>query len=71
MLGKFLGILKTLFSKRVLTIPKNFPICVLILVWWEDEGMMDYLRDGEPLHFVFPIDGDCLNARTACCAVMG
>ena len=25
--------------------------------------MMDYLRDGEPLHFVFPIDGDCLNER--------
>lgn len=25
--------------------------------------MIDYLNEGSPVHFVFPIDGDCLNER--------
>lgn len=25
--------------------------------------MKDFFREGKPLHFVFPIDGDCLNAH--------
>ena len=24
--------------------------------------MKDFFRENKPLHFVFPIDGDCLNA---------